>query len=211
MKKLYILDFDGTLGDTRQLIVNTMQQTLQALSLPSRTDDECAAMIGLPLKQTFTHLIPMDDEMGERCEQTYNELFLRNNKAGCVPLFPHVASTIRQLHARGAVLTIASSRGRDSLQAFVDDLGLGPYISYIVSAWDVKNAKPAPDMVLDILSHTGIPASEAIVVGDTSYDILMAKAASVTACGVTYGNGRREELVEAGADWVIDDFADLCS
>ena len=57
--KLVILDFDGTLADTRGLIVKTMQQTLDVLGLEPRTDDQCAAMIGLPLKQAFTELLPM--------------------------------------------------------------------------------------------------------------------------------------------------------
>ena len=61
--KLIIFDFDGTLADTRQLIVETMQQTIQALDLTPCTDEQCASMIGLPLKQAFTDLIPMSDEM----------------------------------------------------------------------------------------------------------------------------------------------------
>ena len=73
-KPLIILDFDGTLGDTQQLIVTTMQQTLQHLHLEMKSAQECAAMIGLPLKQTFTQLIPMSDETGDLCEQTYRKL-----------------------------------------------------------------------------------------------------------------------------------------
>ena len=56
-----ILDFDGTIADTRSLIVKTMQQTIAKLGLLARTDDQCAEMIGLPLRQSFTALIPMDD------------------------------------------------------------------------------------------------------------------------------------------------------
>ena len=75
-----ILDFDGTIGDTRSLIVRTMQQTIAELGLPARTDDECAAMIGQPLKQTFTELIPMDDATGDRCEAVYRRI-LRSTTA----------------------------------------------------------------------------------------------------------------------------------
>ena len=77
--KLIILDFDGTLADTRGLIVKTMQQTLDVLELEPCTDDQCAAMIGLPLKQAFTDLLPMTDEMGDRCVETYRHLFNENN------------------------------------------------------------------------------------------------------------------------------------
>ncbi|MBP3511792.1 MAG: HAD-IA family hydrolase [Prevotella sp.] len=205
--KTIILDFDGTMGDTNSLIVKTMQQTIERLGLPPRTDGECAAMIGLPLKRTFTELIPMDDAMGRRCEETYTELFNENNIHGAVPLFPHVKETLRELHARGLTLTIASSRGRDSLTDFVTTMGLSPYISYIVSAWDVTEAKPAPEMVVKTLGHVGCSASEALVVGDTVFDIDMGRNAGTRTCAVTYGNGKREDF--GRADYIIDDFAEL--
>ena len=205
-----ILDFDGTIGDTRSLIVRTMQQTIAELGLPARTDDECAAMIGLPLKQTFTELIPMDDATGDRCEAVYRRIFTVNNHPGVVPVFPNVIETIRRMHASGLLVTIASSRFRPSLTAFVEDMGLSAYIPYILSAADVEHAKPAPDMVVKTLADNGLRPDEAVVVGDTVFDIGMAHAAGVKAVGVTYGNGRREDLTAACAEWVIDDFGELC-
>ena len=130
--KAVILDFDGTIGDTRSLIVRTMRQTLAEVGLPQKSDDECAAMIGLPLKQTFTELMPMDDATGDLCEATYRRIFAENNKPGAVPMFPGVGATIRRMHAAG-----------------------------------------------------------------------------VKAVGVTYGNGRREDLEAERAEWIIDGFREL--
>ena len=207
--KCLILDFDGTLGDTKALIVKTMQQTINELSLPSRTDAECAAMIGLPLKQTFTDMIPMSDEMGDKCAEVYRRLFDINNVKGIVSMFPHVAETISAVHDKGVTVTIASSRLIDSLKVFLEDMNLKKYISYVVSAGDVENAKPAPDMVLKTLKALGYNNDEAIVVGDTRFDILMARNAGVKSIGVTYGNGKPSELRDAGADYIIDDFSDV--
>ena len=207
--KAVILDFDGTIGDTRSLIVRTMQQTIASLGLPARTDDECAAMIGLPLKQTFTDLIPMSDAEGDLCAAEYRRIFAVNNKPGAVPMFPHVADTIRRLHAAGLLVTIASSRLRPSLTAFVDEMELGGYIPYILSVGDVEHAKPAPDMVLKTLGDNGLRPGEAIVVGDTVFDIRMAHAAGVRAVGVTYGNGTRADIEAERAECVIDDFGEL--
>ena len=204
-----ILDFDGTIGDTRSLIVRTMQQTIAELGLPARTDDECAAMIGLPLKQTFTDLIPMSDAEGDLCAAVYRRIFAVNNKPGAVPMFPGVADTIRRLHAEGMLFTIASSRLRPSLTAFVGEMGLDEYIPYILSVSDVEHAKPAPDMVLKTLADNGLRPEEAIVVGDTVFDIRMAHSAGVAAVGVTYGNGTRADLEAERAEWVIDDFREL--
>lgn len=207
--KAVILDFDGTIGDTRGLIVRTMQQTIAELGLPARTDDECAAMIGLPLKQTFTDLIPMDDATGDLCAATYRRIFMVNNKPGAVPMFPHVADTIRRMHDAGLLVTIASSRLRPSLAGFVDEMELGTYIPYILSVGDVEHAKPAPDMVLKTLADNDLRPEEGIVVGDTVFDIRMAHAAGVRAVGVTYGNGRRADFEAERTEYVIDDFGEL--
>ena len=209
--KLIIFDFDGTLADTRGLIVKTMQQTLEALGLESRTDDQCASMIGLPLKQAFTDLIPMSDEMGEQCVETYRRIFNENNAVYVIPTFPHVMETLHQLHEQGYILTIASSRSNRSLREFVNDMDLNDVISYVLGAEDVTRAKPHPDPVLQTLDTFGCKAEDALVVGDTWYDIEMGKRAGVKTCGVTYGNGTREELIQAGADYLVDDFGEIAS
>ena len=209
--KLIILDFDGTLADTRGLIVKTMQQTLEALGLESRTDDQCAAMIGLPLKQAFTDLIPMTDEMGERCVETYRRIFNENNALYVIPTFPHVIETLHLLHEQVYTLTIASSRSNRSLMEFVNDMHLNEIIPYVLGAEDVTRAKPHPEPVLQTLKVYGCKPEDALVVGDTWYDIEMGRRAGVRTCGVTYGNGTREELADAGADFLIDDFGELAS
>ena len=209
--KLIILDFDGTLADTRGLIVMTMQQTIQELGLESRTDDQCAAMIGLPLKQAFTDLSPMTDEMGDLCVDTYRKIFKENNTNYTAPAFPNVLETLRLLSDKGFTLTIASSRSHWSLMEFVESMNLQEVMSYILGGDDVTQAKPNPEPVLKTLEKFGCTPDEAIVVGDTWYDIEMGRRAGVRTCGVTYGNGTREELLNAGADFLIDDFGELKS
>ena len=207
--KLIILDFDGTLADTRGLIVKTMQQTIASLGLESRTDDECASMIGLPLKQAFTDLIPMTDAMGDQCVDTYRRIFNENNAAYTIPTFSNVLETLRLLSQKGYTLTIASSRSHRSLMEFVVGMDLQEVLSYVLGAEDVSKAKPNPEPVLNTLEKFGCSPDEALVVGDTWYDIEMGRRAGVRTCGVTYGNGTREELLNAGADFLIDDFGEL--
>lgn len=203
--KTIIFDFDGTIGDSKSLIVETMQQTIQKLGLPTRTDEQCAAMIGLPLRQTFTDLIEMDEKTADKCFDTYNELFNENNKPGSVKPYPGVKETIEELYLMGLSIAIASSRGKDSLIKYLKEMDIEQYISYIVSANDVANAKPAPDMVYKICRHTLGHPDEVLVIGDTHYDIEMGRNAGVKTCGVTYGIGKEEEL--HGADYVIDDIS----
>lgn len=204
-----ILDFDGTMADTQSLIVRTMQQTIKNLCLKPHTDKECASMIGLPLRETFTKLMPMSDEMADRCVDGYQKLFAASSLLSSVPLFFHVRETLNELYKRDLLLTIASSRSRKTLQMFLEKLQLKEQIPYVVSADDVRNAKPAPDMVVKTLHDLGLKPAECLVVGDTHYDIRMAHQAGVRAVGVTYGNGTREELQAEKAEWLIDDFAQL--
>lgn len=136
-------------------------------------------------------------------------LFSENNRPGAVPVFPGVCETVEEMHRRGLLLTIASSRFRGSLMGFLDDMNLRGYIPYVVSVNDVEHPKPAPDMVLKTLADNALRPDEAVVVGDTVFDIQMAHNAGVRAVGVTYGNGSRSELEAAGAEYVIDEFTQV--
>ena len=206
--KIAILDFDGTLGDTAAVIVQTMQATIKELGLPARTDEQCAAMIGLRLVEIPPVLFPeCTEEMGEKYADTYRRLFHVFNTEGSVRLYPNVMDTLHELKRRGITLTIASSRSHESLAEYVEDLGLSSVITYILGASDVKEGKPAPEAVIKTLEHHGFAPEEAIVVGDMTYDVYMGRNAGTKTCGVTYGNGSRESL--ADADWLIDDFGKL--
>ena len=207
--KLIIFDFDGTLADTRQLIVETMQQTIQALELTPCTDEQCASMIGLPLKQAFIELIPMSDEMGDRCVDTYRRIFNENNALYVIPTFPNVIDTLFRLSAEGYILTIASSRSRKSLLDFVHTMHLEEIFSYILGADDVILSKPHPEPVLRTLEAFDCSPEEALVVGDMKYDIEMGRRAGTRTCGVTYGNGSLQDLREAGADFIVNNFEEI--
>ena len=209
MIRLVILDFDGTLADTQPLIISTMQRTIGALHLPSRTDDECKAMIGLPLKECFSTLLPIDDATAERCAEVYRQIFDEDNHPGVVTLFPHVLETIKGLHDRGLHLAICSSRGRPTLDGFVHTFHLEDYFCMVVSANDVQHHKPHPEPVQVILNKLGVTPQETLVVGDASYDILMGRNAGCLTCGVTYGNQSADDLKIAGAHLLIDDFVEL--
>lgn len=205
--KCVILDFDGTLGDTASVIVQTMQATIAELGLPPRSDEECVAMIGLRLIEIPQVLFPECGDIGELYAATYRRLFYTFNTEEAVRLYPHVMSTLEELKRRGITLAIASSRSHASLAGYVEILGLRSLISCVLGADDVAEGKPSPEAVNRILATYRCEASEAIVVGDTTYDIQMGRNAGTWTCGVTYGNGSRESL--ADADWIIDDFAEL--
>ena len=211
MTRLVILDFDGTLADTQPIIIASIQATLRELGLPERTDAECRSIIGLPLAECFTTLCGVDGTTAERCADVYRRIFDELNTDGTVRLFPHVLETLKALHDRGLQLAICSSRGRPTLEGFVKSFHLEHYVSMVVSSNDVEHHKPHPEPVQKILAALGIAPEEAVVVGDANYDILMGRAAGCRTVGVSYGNQTADDLRAAGADHLIDDFADLLS
>lgn len=205
--KIIILDFDGTLADTTGVIIRTMQATIKELGLPSRTDQQCAAMIGLRLVEIPAVLFAGEDVDGDLYADTYRRLFRLYNTEGAVELYPNVAETLKELKNRGIVLTIASSRSNASLSDYIVNLGLTDILSYVVGADDVKEGKPDPEPVNITLEKFGFKPEEVIVVGDTVFDVKMGINAGTRTCGVTYGNGSRESLSEA--TWLIEDFGEL--
>jgi len=208
--KLMIFDFDGTLGDTRRNIVTTMQMAIKEMQLPSRTEAECASTIGLPLAGCFRTLFPdIQEELIPRCAETYRRIFNENLQKITPEAFPGVVKTLETLKAKGFVLTIASSRSRNSLMELTRDMGIADYISYLIGADDVKEAKPKPEPVLKTLDAMHFDASETLVVGDMAVDILMGANTGAKTCGVTWGNGSREELKDAGANFIIDKMEEL--
>ena len=201
--RLVIFDFDGTLGDSQQLITDTMLATIEKLHLPKRTREECARTIGLPLKECFSSIIPMTDEKAEECAEVYSEIFNIKNVPGAVTIFPGVFETFDKLIAMGIRMSVASSRNRSSLVKLMTDLKLTNYISFLVGADNVVNKKPAAEPVLLTLRCFNVEPHETLVVGDTEFDILMGRNAGTHTCGVTYGNGSRESLEAAGAEWIV--------
>ena len=212
MTKLIILDFDGTLGDTRANIVLTMRQTLAKLGYPARDEETIAATIGLPLEKGFEQLFPGIDADGVAlCTRTYRAIFAENRKLLVPKVFPHVLETLDALRDRGYVLTIASSRSYGSLKEFLQEMGLEPFITYVLGANSVTHAKPHPEPVLKTMADLGYQADETLVVGDMPVDLAMGKGAGARPCGVTYGNASRADLAAAGADFIIDDFSQMLS
>ena len=208
--KLIIFDFDGTLGDTRRNIVTTMQMAIKEMQLPERSESECASTIGLPLAGCFRTLFPdIMEELIPRCAETYRRIFNENLQKITPEAFPCVVKTLKNLKERGLTLTIASSRSRNSLIELTHNMGIVDYISYLIGADDVKEAKPKPEPVLKTLAAMQFAASETLVVGDMAVDIMMGANAGAKTCGVTWGNGSREDLNEAGADYIIDSMEEL--
>ncbi len=209
-KRLVILDFDGTIADTRATILRTFRMTIEELSLEARSDEECGSTIGLPLVKGFHKLYPsITSEQSELYTETYRRIFRENKRNLSPDMFAGVLETIKALHDKGLTITIASSRSRRPLLEFVESFGLHEMIPYVLGLEDCTQHKPDPEPVLKTLRELKFRADETLVVGDMPYDILMGARAGAETCGVSYGNASADELRAAGATHIIDTFPQL--
>lgn len=207
MIRTLIFDFDGTLADTTTAILATTHAVVDKLGLPHPTDEEIRDLIGLPLKEMFLHYAGVsNEEIAQSCYDTYNSLF-DSVAEQSFRLFPNVEETLRNIRQKGNTQMItASSRSIGSQEHLLNLTKVRDCFDILCGPETVKRQKPAPDMVLHILHKTNTLPSETIVIGDTSYDILMGKRAGCHTCAVSYGNHTQKQLLEAGADVIIDDF-----
>jgi len=202
---LIVFDWDGTLVDSGAAIAAAMNQALAEEGLPTVPPERVQAHIGLSLDEVIHGIC--DQPLGEAAlaslRATYRRAFFAL-PPGSMPLFPGVREALDALRAGGARLAIASGKSRRGLEQAADDLGVAALFSRIAGADEVPRGKPAPDLLEAILAGEGVAPASAWMVGDTTYDMGMARAAGVPALGVTWGLHPAADLVAAGADALVD-------
>lgn len=204
-----IFDFDGTLADTSQTIVATITETLRDSNFPILPEREIKALIGLSLQDMFVKATNVSEKgsIDALC-QLYREKF-GDIADHTISLFSGVKSTLEMFSMAGYHIAIATSRSHASLDFLCEKLGIGELIEIAYAEDDVVNKKPAPDMVLAILERLGVKPESALVVGDTTFDISMGRAAGCRTCAVTYGNHTEAQLENAMPDYIVDSFPTL--
>lgn len=193
---LLVFDWDGTLVDSAGGIVAAFQHAIDDLDLPARSNDEIASLIGLGMWEAMAVLFP--DHPREVLEP-----MLRDHRERTGPrrmdygaLFPGAAATLRALQADGYRLAVATGKGRDGLEQSLDSSGLRDCFVATRTA-DEAPSKPAPDMLEELLWETDTPPDRALMIGDTDYDLFMARHARVAAVGVLCGVHPRARLLQA--------------
>lgn len=205
----YIFDFDGTLMDTSDLILQTIKATIKEMNLPEKTDNECRSIIGIRTDEAGKYLYPNSDISNAEFARVFRSNYDRLKPDAQEKPYPGVLETLSRLKESGCGLAIASSRRLASLCEYLDSIGIKDWFAYIVGADSVNKGKPDPEPVLTILKALGWDADDTMVVGDADVDIMMGNAAGCTTCAVTYGNGSLASLQSAHPNFIIADLADL--
>jgi phosphoglycolate phosphatase len=193
--RLLVFDWDGTLMDSIGTIVACTQATIRDLELGKLPEKTIRGMIGLSLRQTIETLSPGCDEAlfgrildryREHWQSTYRDMPL---------LFPSAGELLRDLAAAGYLLAVATGKSRRGLDYALDQTGLRA-VFHATRTVDEAFSKPHPKMLLDLLDELGVAPGDALMVGDTTHDLEMARNARTPAVGVCSGGHSREELLE---------------
>ncbi len=208
---LAVFDCDGTLVDSQRSIVRAMSAAFGEKGLPAPDPARVRRVVGLPLAEAIGRLWPEAGAAAwEDLADTYKRHFTAFRLADGVeePMFPYVTETLYRLADEGWLLGVATGKSRRGLLNTLRRHGLLDLFTTLQAA-DSGPGKPAPDMLLRAIADTGASPGRTVMVGDTTYDIHMARAAEVAALGVAWGYHETQELIDAGAYRVIDDGRDL--
>jgi len=208
--KLVLFDVDGTLVDSQDIIVSAQRMAFAACGLEPPSRERSLSIVGLSLAEAFTVLVgpkgPIDNLVA-----AYKDAFLtlRQDPANTEPLFPGVELCLEWLSGRKDVrLGIATGKSRRGVAHLLERHGWDDLFSVIQTADDAPS-KPHPGMILQAMREMGAAPQDTVMVGDSSFDMAMARAAGVMPVGVSWGFQPVAALAEAGAGPIVHSYAEL--
>lgn len=211
MTRLVVFDCDGTLVDSQVAIIRSMGHAFTAAGLPAPDRNAVRRIVGLSLPQALVELAPdASEERRRHAVEAYKASFRTSRSEGTLeqPLYPGVTEVLQRLHAAGRTLGVATGMSDRGLVNCLMRHGIRELFRTLQTA-DRHPSKPHPAMLEAALFETGATPGEAVMIGDTVFDVAMAKAAGVRAIGVAWGYHEPAELLEAGASGIAESAAEL--
>jgi phosphoglycolate phosphatase len=213
MTKLAIFDCDGTLVDSGATIYRAIAEAFEAHSIELPPASTCRRIIGLSLTEAMAALVPDADETAHLAlAETYKSCFMRARLEGRVeePLFEGILDLLDVLEADGWLLAVATGKSDRGLRHCLTSHGIQARFVSLQTA-DRHPSKPAPHMALAAMAAAGASPESTIVIGDTSFDMAMARSAGTVGIGAGWGYHDAQELLEAGAVAVAERPAEVLS
>ncbi len=207
--ELLIFDWDGTLMDSQAHIVASMCAAMDALAIERLDQARICNVIGLGLREAVRALFPdrhTDEAFVTAFVRHYQDHYFASQVAPA--LFSHSASTLRALQTNGYRLAVATSKSRVGLDRALSETGLQGLFESTRTA-DETASKPDPRMLREILAECHVASHQAIMIGDTEYDMAMARDAGAHAIAVSYGVHAAQRLQRYRPLTCLDDIAEL--
>jgi phosphoglycolate phosphatase len=206
VSRLAIFDCDGTLVDSGAIIVATVAETFENHGIAVPPPEICRSVIGLSLVEAMAKLAPgAGPEDHVRFAETYKACFFQARQEGRVdePLFDGILDLLDDLDNDGWLLAVATGKSDRGLKHCLDKHGIHARFVSLQTA-DRHPSKPDPSMVLQALADAGAAPEASVVIGDTAYDMGMARAAGAGALGAGWGYHSAAELLAGGAHLVAE-------
>jgi phosphoglycolate phosphatase len=211
LNRLAIFDCDGTIVDSQANICAAMEACFLRADLPLPGREATRRVVGLSLVEAMRSVAPdVHPDTHHRLADHYKEAFQAMRAGGEVeePLYEGMAELIEALEVDGWLLGVATGKSDRGLTLCLERHELGPRFVTLQTA-DRHPSKPHPSMIEAALAEAGAGAASSMMIGDTSYDMAMAKAAGVAAVGVAWGYHDPQELLDAGADFIAETPSDI--
>lgn len=206
MNRLAIFDCDGTLVDSQHNICAAMAECFVAAGLAEPLPEHTRQVVGLSLVEAMQVMLPdADPDFHVAMAENYKRAFQAMRARGLEeePLYEGIVALVDALDADGWLLAVATGKSDRGLKLCLDHHGLSDRFVSLQTA-DRHPSKPHPSMIAQAMTDAGAAAERTIMIGDTSYDMAMARAAGVGAIGVAWGYHEAPLLREAGAHHIAD-------
>jgi phosphoglycolate phosphatase len=211
MNRLAIFDCDGTLVDSQHNICAAMDACFAAAGLTPPAREQTRSVVGLSLPEAMRALVPHEGpDFHDALAARYKQAFWDLRACGLEeePLYDGISELVDALGADGWLLGVATGKSDRGLAICLDHHGLAERFVTLQTA-DRHPSKPHPAMIEQAIADAGAAPETTWMIGDTSYDMAMARAAGVTALGVTWGYHPREALLGAGAHHIASHPQDI--
>ena len=196
MKKTILFDLDGTLTDSGEGIINCATLALRHFGLPIPSYADMRTFVGPPLRDSFIRFgVPADQ--ADEAIRVYRSRYIPTGMFENTP-YPGIRELLEALRAEGYTLYVATSKPEEMSVTILEKFDLAKYFHRICGA-SIDSSRSTKDAVIAYLLESSGAKEDMVMVGDTKYDILGAKAHGIPAIGVGWGYGKVEEMEEAGA------------
>lgn len=206
---LFIFDWDGTLIDSKAKITLSMQLAAKNMGWEPLEDHLIHNIIGLGLPEAIFRLYPrISDTERAQLRDFYAANFIRLDQEKSSDFFPFVTETLDSLRSQGHLLSIATGKSRKGLDRILGDLGMETYFDATRCA-DETASKPHPLMLEQLLTHFEVDVQQAVMIGDTEYDMEMARHINMPRIAVSYGAHHIDRLHQYEPELCLDQFDQL--